>query len=985
MNAHTNAPEQPPFRTPALVGRTRELATLQSLLSAALEGHGRLALIGGDAGIGKTALAEALCAAASEHGALVLTGRCYDRTETPPYGPFLDLLLGYDPTGDLPPAPFSPWHGPGAVQSQAALYEQVCAFFQNVATRCPLIVLLDDLHWADDASLDLLRVIARAIPSWPILLLVTYRADELHRRHPFAMLLPLLERDGPVTHLILRPLTDEDILTLIQTRYMLRSTDAARLVNDLRTRSEGNPLFVVQLLHALEEEEILRHDGTDWTLDDVSRLGVPLPLSRVIEARLARLDTSQRALLDVASLIGQEVPLRLWSSVAEQQDAAIEDAVEAASTLGVLQASADGARARFVHALVREAVHAGVFPPRRRALHRKIAEVLSTVPAVDPNAPSYHFAQAGDPRAIPWLLQAADRAERLFAFRTATEHLSAALDMLHEHGVETAEGEEGWIHLHRAWLYRYGGLQQGLAALDDAERVALKVGDRALAAQSTFQRGHLWCRQGHLRQGLVALERGVAALEVLEPGEWEHGQTLARASGASWTPPGVQEARGTLALFLAVAGRYAEAQSVIDTLHQSPTPRPAMTDVTVEQALGIVHSALGRPTEARLAYARARASYHATGNHLLAASMCMQELSYVVVPYQADAVAERQALAERASEALVRARGTSTLADLPTALPGLSILVLEGRWREAHELAMTPQPGGPWRGLCRGALAAVTSGQGDVHHAWETVHEALPEGPATEPGNDDCRESLTLQRLAVALALTEEDLAIARDWLSAHDRWLAWSGAVLGRADGMLGWAAYYHTMGDLTAARRHAEAALAHANEPLQPLVLLAAQRMLGQIATTAGQFDDAERYLVDALQRADTCAAPYERAQTLLALADQRRATGNHESLRQLAQEALDIGTDLAAEPVVARAAALLNVSPITRDSDASYPAGLSAREVEVLRHLAAGSTNREIAAALYLSEHTVRAHVRNIFTKTGADNRAAAAVFALRHGLA
>ena len=985
MNAHTDAPEQSPLRAPVLVGRTRELAILRGLLSSALTGRGSLALIGGDAGIGKTALAEALCATAAEQGALVLTGRCYDRTVTPPYGPFLDLLLTYDPTGDLPPAPFSPWHGAGAARSQAALYEQVGTFFQNVAIRRPLIVLLDDLHWADDASLDLLRVIARAIPSWPILILVTYRADELHRRHPFAMLLPLLERDGPATHLILRPLTGEDILTLIQTRYVLRSADATRLVDDLTTRSEGNPLFVVQLLRALEEEGILRHDGTDWTLDDVGRLGLPLPLLRVIEARLARLGENQRALLDVASVIGQEVPLRLWSSVAEQQDATIEDAVEAASTLGVLEASADGARACFVHALVREAVYAGIFPPRRRALHRRIAEVLSTIPAVDPNAPAYHFAQAGDSHAIPWLLQAAERAERLFAFRTATEHLSAALDMRREHGVETAEGEEGWIHLHRAWLYRFGGLQQGLAALDDAERVALKVGVRALAAQSTFQRGHLWCRQGRLRQGLVALERGVAALGALEPGEWEHGQTMAGASGATWTPPDVQEARGTLALFLAVAGRYAEALSVIDTLHQSPTPRPAMTDITVEQARGIVHSALGRPTEARIAYARARDSYHATGNHLLAASMSMQELSYVVVPYQADAIPERQALAERASAALVRASGTSTLADLPTALPGLSLLVLEGQWREAHELAMTPQPGGPWRGLCRGALAAVAAGQGDAHLAWELVHEALPEGPATEPGNHDCRESLTLQRLAAAFAVVEDDLAIARDWLSAHDRWLAWSGAVLGQADGMLGWAAYYHAQGDLTAARRHAEAALAHASEPLQPLVLLAAQRTLGQIATAAGRFDDAERHLVDAIQHADTCAARYERALTLLALADQRHATGNHGASRQLAQEALAIGTDLAAEPVIARAEALLNVPPAAGDSDARYPAGLSAREVEVLRHLATGSTNREIAAALYLSEHTVRAHVRHIFTKIGADNRAAAAVFALRHGLA
>jgi len=134
-----------------------------------------------------------------------------------------------------------------------------------------------------------------------------------------------------------------------------------------------------------------------------------------------------------------------------------------------------------------------------------------------------------------------------------------------------------------------------------------------------------------------------------------------------------------------------------------------------------------------------------------------------------------------------------------------------------------------------------------------------------------------------------------------------------------------------------------------------------------------------------ADACAAPYERALTLLALADLRRATGEHITARQLATEAREIGAALGAAPTVSRAEALLAGIPATQVDAATYPAGLSAREVEILRHVAAGRANRDIAAALALSEHTVRAHVRHIFAKTGTDNRAAATAFAFHHHLA
>ena len=163
----------------------------------------------------------------------------------------------------------------------------------------------------------------------------------------------------------------------------------------------------------------------------------------------------------------------------------------------------------------------------------------------------------------------------------------------------------------------------------------------------------------------------------------------------------------------------------------------------------------------------------------------------------------------------------------------------------------------------------------------------------------------------------------------------------------------------------------------------------MLGELATAAEDGPRAEAHLLAALALADACAAPYERGLTLLALAELRRRVpagqGEHAAARQLAEEARDLGAALGALPMVARAEGVLAGLPAARADAMAYPASLSARAVEVLRHLAAGNTNRDIATALSLSEHTVRAHVRHIFAKTGADNRAAATAFAFRHHLA
>jgi predicted ATPase len=203
-----HAPTSPP-----VVGRARGAATLRAALDATSAGRGSLVLIGGEAGIGKTTLAEILLAEAHARGASVLVGHCYDLSETSPYGPWREAF-GRVAGADLPPVLTGAEEL--AVASQATLHQQARDALAALATERPLVLLLDDLHWADPASLDLLRALARGLAELPILLLATYRADELTRRHPLYQLLPLLVREARAERLDVRPLDRSALLALVR-------------------------------------------------------------------------------------------------------------------------------------------------------------------------------------------------------------------------------------------------------------------------------------------------------------------------------------------------------------------------------------------------------------------------------------------------------------------------------------------------------------------------------------------------------------------------------------------------------------------------------------------------------------------------------------------------------------------------------------------------------------------------------------------------
>jgi predicted ATPase len=443
-----------------LVGRDRELAILRRQLDAALGGRGNLVLIGGEAGIGKTALAEDACRAASDQGFLVLIGRCYDLTETPPYGPWVELCGRYrhadgGPQGGMPPLPaaFADRGTVGAVASQADLFQQVREFIAALAAARPVLLLLDDLHWADPASLDLLRSLARSVADLPALLIATYRSDELTRRHPLYPLLPLLVREAGAVRLDLHRLEDDAVRALIAARYGLPDPETARLASAVQLRAEGNALFVGEVLRALEEGGALRREGAGWTLGALSAMAVPPLLAQVIERRLSRLGEDERWLLGVAAVIGHEVPLPIWAAVSEAEEDTLLDVAERGQEARLLVEETDRESVRFAHALIREAIYEGIPAIRRRRIHRRAAEALAATRHPDPDAVASHFQHAGDARAAPWLIAAGERAAEAYATLTAAARFEAALTLMEEDAMDAVTRTRLLLHL--AAIYRY--------------------------------------------------------------------------------------------------------------------------------------------------------------------------------------------------------------------------------------------------------------------------------------------------------------------------------------------------------------------------------------------------------------------------------------------------------------------------------------------------------------------------------------------------
>ncbi len=1004
-------PSSPPrtrsFQALELAGRESERRLLLDSLAASALGHGQLVIVGGEAGIGKTALTRDLSTQAEADGFAVLTGHCFDISATPPYGPWIDASCRYLPGPDMPKLPgVLSTDRIIAIESKAALFSAVRQFLARLTAVRPTLLVLEDLHWADPASLDLLRHVCSRLAGLPLLVVATYRVDELTRNHPLYRQLPPLLRESEGTRLDLHPLDPDAVRALVASRWRLAAVDEDRLVDYLGRHAEGNPFFALELLHALSEEGRLSIDAgqREATLTPLEGVVMPARLRQVIDVRAGRLGDAATAALSLAAVIGQEVPLDLWRSVSGLEEDALLEIVERAVDAHFLDATRDGTRVRFVHALSREALYEGVLPPRRRILHRQVAEALIAMSAPDPDAVAYHLRQAGDPRAWEWLIRAGDRAQRAYAWLTAVERSAAAADLLI--GVPGMERLRLQLLCRCGRLRRFSAPEQGIADLVEAERLAHALGDAVMMAETRNSLGVLYAYADDFHRSLDALYSGIEALEAIPSPEvdasWRAHSWMADAlpavdvgDGPGEDPgrerlaaAGIHHRRGTLPWFLAAAGRYrettAEANRFLTAVGAGPSGYLVCSAMGhTHQGLALAQAALGNPVAARMEFARARARYRRLDHHSVLASTYLAELRDIILPYHTTDLVERREAAEAAADALDRASG-ALQAGISHRWAWLSLYLLEGNWAAIHEIVReAPAPGNYYlRREISTTLAHLAFRQGDSMALRGIVRSYLPDGPATAPGGCVFLDGQVLQRLAVAQSIECGDLTAARMWLEAHDRWLDWSGAVLGQPEGQSSWAGYFRAAGDLDRARAASASAVGLARAPHRPLALLKALRLDGDLALDAHDPVAASSSLQEAHDLAVACAAPYELALTNMVAARLQASFNRQSEAIDLLAEARQTFVRLGAAPALARLDSAVRL--IESGGASAAPRGLTSRELDVLRLVSEGLTDATIAERLFISPRTVGQHLRSTYAKLGVSTRSAATRFAVEHRL-
>ena len=445
-----------PLYQRVFVGRELELNQLEQAFDAALSGNSGLAMVVGEPGIGKTALCEQLATYVAMRGGLALVGHCYEEGSLSlPYLAFVEAMRSYvlvrEPDGlksDL---------GSGAgdvariisevrdrigVELSAAgdpeddrwrLMQAVTAFLRNAATVQPLLIVLEDLHWADRGTLDMLLHISRNMQGARLIVVGTYRDVEVDRSHPLSGVLADLRRIESFKRLPLRGLTVDEVQRMISN---VRGQDVSWSRAEMYHRqTEGNPLFIQELLRYLVEEGLVVREGTTYAIADPSQpeSGVPEGLRDVIGKRLSRLSSECNQLLSVAAVIGRDFDLQTLRTVYPMDEEALLAAIEEATRVGVLEERSQPGRIlyRFAHSFFRQTLYEEMIAPRRLRLHQGVARALESQYGsrrVEHAAElSEHFAQSTDASDLALAIEygelAAERAMSVFAYAEAAAHL----------------------------------------------------------------------------------------------------------------------------------------------------------------------------------------------------------------------------------------------------------------------------------------------------------------------------------------------------------------------------------------------------------------------------------------------------------------------------------------------------------------------------------------------------------------------------------
>jgi ATP/maltotriose-dependent transcriptional regulator MalT len=930
--------------SPVLVGRDVEIAVLDESWGTVRGGSPATVLIGGEAGIGKTRLVRQFTASIE---AEVLYGGCVDLSGGGlPFAPFTAALRGHaDTLAELLPGDAQA----DTDTARARLFEDVLAQLAGLCTRRPVVFVIEDIHWIDRSSLDLLSfLVHNQQAAGTLLCVVTYRSDELERAHPLRGSLAELDRVAWTRRMELPRLSQRSTGSLIGA--ISGAEPAAALVAEIYRRSEGNPFFA----------EVL--------LDRQDQPGLPESLRDLLLARVARLPEPTQAVLRVAAAGVGRVGHELLAAASGLDDGALSAALRPAVASGVLVV--DGGGYRFRHALFDEAVRDDQLPGERAAAHRRYAQALASDHglAADGRAVAelaFHWRAAGDaPRALEAAWRAAGDAGARLAYAERLDMLERVLELWAR--VPDAVGSIG--------CDRPAVLDAAVAAAGDAgehERgVALATAALAEAGLDPARAARLLEQRASMRSGLGQaddLDDLNAAVRLAPDGHPVRAAVLCALASRLLAIPRSDEAEEAAAEALAIARRTGDARTEALALILLATRRVRRGNLAEE---------LPRLAEAEEAAARLGAH----GVRLRAIFWAATVLT-AFGEYERAAERARHGIAVAESIGLARTYGAIGGSHLAIALIG------QGRWDEAtaavdHALDHAPATVLQVPLACLRATIALARGNtAPAETALAFTRETLEAGagPAVDPWLPlrlEAELRLAQDRVAEAAAVIERGLADAN--LRRSERF-TWPLLVIGARVAAAG------APGLLDALRRRAAQ-----TTPIGPAMRALALTFAAEADRSAGTVPWDE-----AVAAWEQIGDPYRLAHALIGAAEAAAAGGDRAAAAAHVRRAAEIAAELGARPLREQAEWLARRARLTLAGDSAAQAadpgaqarhqyGLTVRELEVLRLLAVGRTNRDIAAELFISAKTASVHVSNIMSKLGVTSRGEAAAIAYKLGL-
>lgn len=989
----------PRVSSPVFVGRAPELDRLSRGLEEARSGHPTTHLIAGEAGIGKTRLVDEFLERARAAGAVTLVGHCLQLGETGlPYAPFVAALRPLART--LSPERLDAVIGPGRAElahllpdlgerraagdagestaaAQARLFEIVYGLLRRLADDRPVVLVLEDMHWADASTRDLVRFLVRNTRDDRLMFVVTFRSDELHRRHAFRPLLAELERLDGVGDF---ELTAFDSAELAAQMSAIRGSEPApRLVETLLARSGGNPFFAEELLAAGE-----------------AGLALPRSLRDTLEERLRRLEADARRVIQVASVAGPRVEHRVLSEVAGMSEARLTAALRQAVEHHILvPTSPDEVPGyAFRHALVHEVVYEELLPNERTQLHARYAQTMEAHARGHADASgstaqvAYHWLRAHDlQRALPAALDAARAAMAAAAFAEAQMFLERALELWPKvPGSALPAGVDRIAILEQAAeaAAQAGDAQRSIdlvrAALEELQPAADPMRSGILQHRLAWYLNE----SGDWRAGVGALERA-AALIPIEPPTPERARVLADLAHSlmvrSRFGDSLALGEAALATSRAVGARVAEARALnaigLDLACRSDFERGIAIlreghDLAVElgDPLAIFLTAVG------LGWAFDESARHAEALELA-----------------------------RGARARIRDLGAEPRFGGQLASKEARALFDMGRWDEAAEVIDRTIEAGTTHYAMRWLLSnrirlATARGDADTVSADLATYEVLGErvlGPDPDLINVRRAELAILSGEPASARLIVRNTidGMAEPDLDSDARILLLLGlraeaaeAEAARAAGDAARRADAIAMAD----RLHGELTvhLARVREiaPRPVAVIVADEALALALRERVRGHEDADAWdaAVDARRGLHR---PYELASVLADAAVAHLAVRRREEGAAALTEAHGLAVELGATPLRQRIESLgrrarIGIEGVDTADDAADRLGLTRREREVLALLVDGRSNRQIGAQLYMAESTAGVHVSNILAKLGVARRSEAMALAHRLGL-